>query len=41
MDDARVDVQRDECGCGEIQLMDVEPLGILNWNFESAVSIER
>lgn len=27
MDDARVDVQRDECGCGEIQLMDVEPLG--------------
>jgi RNA polymerase sporulation-specific sigma factor len=22
MDDARVDVQRDECGCGEIQLMD-------------------
>ena len=32
MDDARVDVQRDECGCGEIQLMDVEPLGILNWN---------
>lgn len=24
---ARVDVQRDDAGCGEIQLMDVEPLG--------------
>ena len=27
MDDAQVEVQRDECGCGETQLMSVEPLG--------------
>lgn len=30
MDDAQVNVQRDECGCGETQLMGVEPLGDLD-----------
>lgn len=27
MADARLDMQRDECGCGETALMDVEPIG--------------